>query len=101
MQNAFSIDPKTIEGFYSEEWDTKEAAAIISQVTDLLSVQWPEIKKIVEDNDGKISLALKVDIDHSPNNNRIVQVGISFSKKFKDSCEVQTVTNPDQSEFPI
>lgn len=97
------INPEAIrlDGGFPNEWDAKEATEIISQVADLLAVQWHEIKKVIDANDGEISLAFKADLDHSREESRVVQVNIAFSRKFKDECGLATIANPDQAELPL
>jgi hypothetical protein len=99
--NAIDTDNLRIHGEFPSEFDAREVEEVISQIIDLLTVNWSQIKKVTEANGDKGTLALNVALDHGSPDKRIAQVTLGFSQKFKDQSELGIIDNPDQAQLPL
>lgn len=83
------------------DWDQLEAADILDQVASMLEGNWHQIQDVADKNNGTLSIALKVDIDHTDPQQRVSKTAISFNQKFKDETELSIIGDPDQGELGL
>jgi hypothetical protein len=72
--------------------------ACLSSANDLLINYWKQIKTVRDAEDGKVAIAIQFSVDvtgESP----VVKTKVSFSRKYKDDCEIVVNTNQMKFDF--